>query len=112
LTATLHLNFAFDSNKIVDADSTQKVTDFATFMKESPAYKASITGHTDSIGKEAYNQKLSEKRAETVKTMLVEQGVAADRLTTAGKGETMPVASNKTKEGRAENRRIEVELSH
>lgn len=111
LSATLHLNFAFDSNKIVDADSTAKVTNFANFMKDSPAYKATITGHTDSIGKEDYNQKLSEKRAETVKSMLVEQGVAADRLSAFGKGETSPVASNKTKEGRAENRRIEVELT-
>ena len=112
LKATLHLNFAFDSNKIVDADSTQKVTNFATFMKESPAYKASITGHTDSIGAEAYNQKLSEKRAATVKSMLVDQGDSADRLSTDGKGEMQPIATNKTKEGRAENRRIEVELSH
>jgi len=112
LSATLHLNFAFDSNKIVDADSTAKVNNFANFMKESPAYKATITGHTDSIGKEAYNQTLSEKRAEVVKSMLVEQGVAADRLSTFGKGETAPVASNKTKEGRAENRRIEVGLTH
>ncbi len=112
LSATLRLNFVFDTNKITDPDSTAKVTNFANFMKESPAYKASITGHTDSVGKDAYNQKLSEKRAEIVKKMLVDQGVEADRLSTSGKGETQPVATNKTKEGRAENRRIEVELTH
>lgn len=112
LSATLRLNFVFDTNKITDPDSTAKVTNFANFMKESPAYKANITGHTDSVGKDAYNQKLSEKRAEIVKKMLVDQGVESDRLSTSGKGETQPVATNKTKEGRAENRRIEVELTH
>ncbi len=112
LKATLHLNFQFDTKTVVDADGMAKVDNFATFMKESPAYNASIVGHTDSTGTDAYNQKLSEKRAELVKGMLVERGVDASRLTTSGKGETQPVASNKTKEGRAENRRIEVELSH
>jgi len=111
LKATLHLNFATDSNK-VDAVSTAKVATFATFMKESPAYKANIVGHTDSTASDKYNQTLSEKRAVMVKDMLVKEGVAADRLTTAGKGESVPVASNKTKAGRAENRRIEAELTH
>ncbi len=111
LKATLHLNFATNSNKI-DTPSAAKVAAFSTFMKESPAYKANIVGHTDSTASDKYNQTLSEKRAAIVKDMLVKDGVAADRLTTAGKGESAPVASNKTKEGRAENRRIEVELSH
>ena len=111
LKATLHLNFATDSNK-VDAEGTAKVAAFSAFLKDSTAYKASIVGHTDSTASDKYNQKLSEKRAEMVKTMLVNNGVAAERLTTAGKGESQPVASNKTKAGRAENRRIEVELSH
>lgn len=109
LKATLHLHFATDSNK-VDAEGTAKVNEFAAFLKDSSAYKATIVGHTDSTGSDKYNKKLSEKRAEKVKSMLVEQGVAADRLTASGEGEKMPVATNKTKEGRAENRRIEVEL--
>lgn len=109
--ATLHLNFATNSNK-VDAEGTAKVAAFSAFMKESPAYKASIVGHTDSTASDKYNQTLSEKRAAMVKDMLVKDGVTADRLTSAGKGESAPVASNKTKAGRAENRRIEVELSH
>ncbi len=111
LKATLHLNFITNGHG-VDAAGTAKVNDFAGFLKESPAYKASIIGHTDSSASDKYNQKLSEKRAQQVKTMLINQGVAADRLTASGKGETMPVASNKTKQGRAENRRIEVELTH
>ncbi|WP_139161957.1 OmpA family protein, partial [Acinetobacter baumannii] len=61
------------------------------------------TGHTDSIGAEAYNQKLSERRANAVKAYLVNKGVPADRIYTEGKGEAQPVASNKTREGRAQN---------
>ncbi len=109
--ATLHLNFATNSNK-VDAAGTAKVAAFASFLKDSSAYKASIVGHTDSTASDVYNQKLSEKRAEMVKEMLIKDGVDASRLSASGKGESQPVASNKTKQGRAENRRIEVELSH
>ncbi|MFZ3053885.1 MAG: OmpA family protein [Sulfuricurvum sp.] len=111
LTATLHINFATNSNS-VDEAGIDKISEFATFMKESPAYKASIVGHTDSTASNAYNQKLSEKRAAIVKDLLVKDGVDAARLTTSGKGEICPVSSNKTKQGRTENRRIEVELSH
>lgn len=111
LKATLHLNFATDSNK-VDAEGTEKVAAFASFLKDSPAYNASIVGHTDSTASDVYNQKLSEKRAEMVRSMLVKEGVEASRLSASGKGESQPVATNKTKQGRAENRRIEVELSH
>ncbi|MDD4856399.1 MAG: OmpA family protein [Sulfuricurvum sp.] len=107
--ATLHLNFATNSNK-VDKEGTAKVNTFAAFLKDSPAYKAAIVGHTDSTASDAYNQKLSEKRAGIVRDMLIKDGVAADHLTAAGEGEKMPIASNKTKAGRAENRRIEVEL--
>lgn len=111
LKATLHLNFATNSDK-VDAAGVAKVNEFASFLKESSAYKANIVGHTDSTASDAYNQKLSEKRAAKVKSMLVENGVEESRLSASGKGESMPIASNKTKSGRAENRRIEVELTH
>ncbi len=111
LTATLHINFATDS-KSVDEAGTDRISEFTAFMKESPAYKASIIGHTDSTGSNAYNQKLSEKRAATIKDILVRDGIEAERLTTSGKGEMCPISSNKTPQGRTENRRIEVELSH
>ncbi|GAA0775050.1 outer membrane protein OmpA [Castellaniella ginsengisoli] len=68
------------------------------------------TGHTDSIGTEAYNQGLSERRANTVKQYLISKGVPADRIYAEGKGELQPVASNKTREGRAQNRRVEIEI--
>ncbi|AMG89584.1 OmpA family protein [Bordetella parapertussis] len=67
-------------------------------------------GHTDSIGTEAYNQKLSERRAAAVKTYLVSKGIDPNRIYTEGKGELQPIASNKTREGRAQNRRVEIEI--
>lgn len=68
------------------------------------------TGHTDSIGSDAYNQKLSVRRAESVKAYLVKKGVNSKKIFTEGKGEKQPVASNKTKEGRAKNRRVVIEV--
>lgn len=67
-------------------------------------------GHTDSVGSDAYNQKLSVRRAEAVKAYLVKKGVDKARVYTEGKGESQPVADNKTKEGRAKNRRVEIEV--
>ena len=67
-------------------------------------------GHTDSIGTEQYNQGLSERRAASVKNYLVSKGIPADRIYTEGKGELNPVASNATREGRAQNRRVEIEI--
>ena len=67
-------------------------------------------GHADSIGSDAYNQRLSVRRAESVKAYLVSKGIEANRVYTEGKGEKQPVASNKTAEGRAKNRRTEIEV--
>ena len=68
------------------------------------------TGHTDSVGSNAYNQKLSERRAAAVKAYLVSKGIPASKITTIGKGETQPVATNKTAEGRQKNRRVDIEF--
>ena len=67
-------------------------------------------GHTDSVGSDAYNQKLSIRRAEAIKAYLVSKGVEKNRVYTEGKGEKQPVADNKTAEGRAKNRRTEIEV--
>lgn len=83
----------------------QQVVDFAS---KYPEANLEVTGHTDDRGKDAYNQKLSERRAAAVKAHLVKKGVAAERITAKGYGKTMPMADNKTKEGRAANRRVEV----
>jgi OOP family OmpA-OmpF porin len=66
-----------------------------------------ITGHTDNVGSQKYNQALSLKRAQSVKNWLVEKGIASNRMRTVGRGLKEPVASNETDAGRAENRRIE-----
>ena len=79
-------------------------------LKEYPTSKFHIEGHTDSDGKDAMNLKISQDRAAAVKNYLVENGVAADRLTSEGYGETKPIASNKTAKGKAQNRRVEVKL--
>ncbi|WP_085315585.1 outer membrane protein OmpA [Derxia lacustris] len=67
-------------------------------------------GHTDSVGTDAYNQKLSVRRADAVKTYLIGKGVETNRIYTEGKGEKQPIADNKTEEGRAKNRRVEIEV--
>lgn len=72
--------------------------------------RISVVGHTCSIGAEDYNQGLSERRAATVKSYLVSKGISADKIDASGKGESSPIASNATREGRAQNRRVEVEL--
>jgi OOP family OmpA-OmpF porin len=105
----LHINFETDSAKIAK-ESIPRVEKFSTFLKKSPEYKAEIIGHTDSTGSDAHNDALSASRATAVKDMIIKNGVAADRVRAVGKGEKEPVASNKTKDGRAANRRIEAQL--
>ena len=77
-------------------------------MKAHPELKALVEGHTDSVGSEAYNQRLSERRADAVRDFMASQGIAESRITTKGWGKSKPVASNATKEGRAKNRRVEI----
>lgn len=82
----------------------------AGILKEYPTAVFSIEGHTDSDGKDETNQKLSEDRAAAVKNYLIENGIASSRLSSVGYGETKPIDSNKTKAGKANNRRVEVKL--
>lgn len=105
----LNINFKFDS-AVIKEESYPRVKEFSSILKCTPTYKAEIIGHTDSMGSEAYNMKLSQKRADAVKAMIVENGIEADRISTVAKGESEPVATNKTREGRAQNRRIEAAL--
>jgi outer membrane protein OmpA-like peptidoglycan-associated protein len=107
---TLALNFKTNSDKIL-AESQNVVDKFAQFMIKNKDYKAEIIGHTDSIGKAGVNMDLSQRRAVRVKTALVAKGVEASRISTRGRGELEPLQSNRTKEGRKANRRIEVKLS-
>jgi OOP family OmpA-OmpF porin len=109
-TINLHVKFEFDSYEVTDA-SIENIKKFGEFMNDRANYKAKIVGHTDSYGSAAYNQVLSEKRAKVVTDLIVsEGGVAADRLTSMGKGESEPMVANDTKENRAQNRRTVAEL--
>lgn len=107
----LDLKFDFDKDTISDEKSLQDIQELATFMKKYPAYHANIVGHTDSTGKAAYNQKLSERRAKRVKEMIIENGVDSSRLTSEGKGESEPLFENINPFNRHQNRRTEVELT-
>ena len=101
----------FDTSKSSFQKQTYPVLEAITaILKEYPNSNFSIEGHTDSDGKDAANQILSESRASAVKGYLVEHGIATSRLTSKGFGETMPIDSNKTKAGKANNRRVEVKL--
>jgi OOP family OmpA-OmpF porin len=101
----------FNSGKATFKEETLPVlASMLSIFKEYPNANFSIEGHTDSDGSNALNQTLSENRAAAVKNFLVENGIVADRLTSTGFGETKPIASNKTKKGKAQNRRVEVKL--
>ncbi|MGL2965544.1 OmpA family protein [Flavobacterium sp. XGLA_31] len=101
----------FNSGKASFQQQTYPVLQsIAAILKEYPSSNFSIEGHTDSDGKDAANQKLSEDRAAAVKNYLIENGIAASRLTSVGYGESRPIDTNKTKAGKANNRRVEVKL--
>jgi len=100
-------HFDFDKSSLRPTGK-EKVAEVARHLKEHPDMRVSVEGHTDSVGTDAYNQKLSERRAKTVRDELVMDGVEASRIATVGYGESKPAADNKTAEGRAENRRVEI----
>lgn len=98
----------FDVNKSdIKPESMGVINKIVKVMKQHPDLKFRIEGHTDSDGDEAFNLKLSEKRAEAVKNLLIESGIDASRLESKGFGESKPVDSNSTPEGKANNRRVE-----
>jgi len=101
--------FDFDKSVLKPAGKA-KLDDLVSKVKGINLEVIIAVGHTDSIGTDAYNQKLSVRRAESVKAYLVSKGIEKNRIYTEGKGEKQPVADNKTKEGRAKNRRVEIEV--
>ena len=101
--------FDFDKS-VVKPEGKAKLDDLANKVKGINLEVVIAIGHADSIGSDAYNQKLSVRRAESVKAYLVSKGVEPNRIYTEGKGEKQPVASNKTKDGRQKNRRVEIEV--
>lgn len=101
----------FDTNSATLKESAHHELDlYAEFMKTNSDQKIRITGHTDNRGETSYNQQLSERRAKAAKSYLVSKNISANRIATHGAGETSPISDNKTRDGRAHNRRVEVEL--
>lgn len=107
LTLRGGVHFAFDSSELTAAGRAVLDKHIGN-LKANPNMKVELAGHTCSIGSEAYNQGLSERRAKSVYNYLVANGIDAGRMTTVGYGETRPIASNATEEGRSQNRRVEV----
>ncbi|MSN96130.1 OmpA family protein [Campylobacter sp. FMV-PI01] len=107
----LGVNFDFDSAKI-SQEYKAELEKVSSFLVDHDDYKVLLEGHTDSKGTKDYNQKLSEKRAVSVKNALVDLGVDVDRISIVGYGETQPIADNSTETGRAENRRVEAKFKN
>lgn len=105
---SIEMRVFFDTDKaVIQPQYFSRVADVAAFMQEYGNTSATIKGHTDSTASDAYNQKLSERRAQAVQKLLVNQyGIDPSRITTIGYGESEPVASNATQEGRQMNRRV------
>jgi OmpA-OmpF porin, OOP family len=110
-TVVIQADALFDFDKsVVRADGKRSIDEALAKLNGIDLEMVIATGHTDSIGTNAYNQKLSERRAAAVKQYLESKGIAGSKITTIGKGETQPVATNKTAAGRQKNRRVDIEF--
>jgi outer membrane protein OmpA-like peptidoglycan-associated protein len=112
------LAVTFKGDVTFDTDSTvvrpgliSEIDRVANVLTQYPDTLVRVEGHTDSVGSAEYNMGLSNRRADAVKTLLVQRGVADSRLETIGFGETMPVATNDTEAGRQKNRRVEIKIA-
>ena len=109
VTMAADAHFDFDKS-VLKPEGKSKLDDLVGKLKAVNLEVIIAIGHTDSIGSDAYNKKLSMRRAEAVKAYLISKGIEANRIYTEGKGESQPIADNKTKDGRAKNRRVEIEV--
>lgn len=101
----------FDFDKaVLKPEGKAKLSDLVSKLRGTDIEVIVATGHTDSVGSDSYNQKLSMRRAQAVKAFLVSKGIPAARVFTEGKGERQPIADNHTREGRAKNRRVDIEV--
>jgi len=108
----------FKGDVTFDTNSTEirrglysEINRVAEILNQYPATLIRVEGHTDSVGSSEYNMNLSKRRADAVKTLLVQRGVAASRIEVVGYGKTMPVATNGTEAGRQKNRRVEIKIA-
>lgn len=104
-----NLHFATNKTRILSR-SEQALQELYMYLARNPQVRIKIVGHTDSVGKDEANQKLSDGRANEVMKDLIERGIAPDRLQAEGRGETQPIDTNDTEEGRQNNRRVEIEI--
>jgi OmpA-OmpF porin, OOP family len=102
--------FDFDKSTI-KPEAAQILDRLVAFMNENKDKTASLSGYTDSIGTEAYNLKLSDRRWMSVRDYVVKKGVESSRVSGQGFGETKPIADNKTAQGRSKNRRVEIKVN-
>ena len=101
--------YPFDSDQILPA-GRENLRQLAQSLQRYPGTEVLIVGHTDNVGSDAYNQALSQRRSDSARSYLVSMGIDGGRIRTEGRGESEPIASNETEEGRAENRRVEIKL--
>nr|WP_069659583.1 OmpA family protein [Arcticibacter eurypsychrophilus] len=99
--------FDFNKSDLKSAGVTN-VANLASTMQNNPETNIMVIGHTDNVGSDSYNYTLSEKRAQSVKSLAVSNGISASRITISGKGKVEPIADNTTEAGRAQNRRVEI----
>jgi len=108
---TFAADVLFDFDKaVIKPEGKSKLDDISNKVRGINLEVVIAIGHADSIGSDAYNQRLSVRRSESVKAYLVSKGIEPNRVYTEGKGEKQPVADNKTRDGRAKNRRVEIEV--
>jgi OOP family OmpA-OmpF porin len=111
MAITIQAEALFDFDKyVLKPEGKKSIDDAIAKMAKVDVEMVIATGHTDSRGTDKYNQRLSERRANTVKEYMVSKGIPAAKITTLGKGESQPVATNKTDAGRAKNRRVDIEF--
>lgn len=103
----LYINFETGKSTIKN-DSQNIIEDLFTMLNTNPTLKIIIEGHTDNVGNKVTNQQLSEQRATSIKSALINKGITADRIKTGGFGQDKPIADNATEEGKAKNRRVEI----
>src|SRR3954463_10894106 len=101
--------FPFNSADVLPA-GRENLRQLAQSLQRYPGTEVLVVGHTDNVGSDAYNQTLSQRRADAAKAYLVSMGIPQERIRTAGRGESEPIASNETEEGRQQNRRVEVAI--
>ncbi|MFN7329065.1 MAG: OmpA family protein, partial [Bacteroidota bacterium] len=111
LVEKITLRFQFKFNSIdLDDDSEEFLNDLTKTLETDPRLEVKVVGHTDNIGSEKFNERLSLKRAESVQKFLISRGIDPSRVSVKGKGMSQPLTENETEAGRATNRRVEIYL--